>query len=524
MMIEIMTEHMTKHNGLRVCCLLLSVCCFLSGCAVLFPYDSPSPTPSPAALQATLPPLPGAPTNEVFGLGWQPVDWVDPIRGDNRLNREWGSLVYESLFSLNPEFEPVGVLCGAIESNEAYTSFTITLIPAVFHDGKPLSSADVVYSLRQAQSSGSPYRRRLSAISGITVINDETVRIQTSAPAPRLAALLDIPIVPNAALTGGGEHSLGPPGTGPYRISRDDSRVYLVRTDDPRQQGNYPSERIELITADSPEKLSDSFESAMIRMVRHDPLDTNAADIGGLYDRFPIDTTIFHYVGFNFRSQPLSNPMMRKLLAAIPNRSDIADEAMEGLAAVTVLPVPPSSPLYDEAAAAVLQVEFSQLLQWITDLGLEDINNDGFFDYRGRPLSLDFIVNSDSPSKMLAARRLAAQWGRLGIRVEVRALQWDEFQAETAAGNFDLYYAETRLTADFSLRPLLASNGDLNFGRYTSWGNQYAVTPQAMMRFVEEVPIIPLWFRQQVLLSRQGQYQNAKPGFEQLYWSLLDWD
>lgn len=41
--------------------------------------------------------------------------------------------------------------------------------------------------------------------------------------------------------------------------------------------------------------------------------------------------------------------------------------------------------------------------------------------------------------------------------VEVNALPWEEYNAALAAGNFDLYYGEVRLTADWNLTSLLGS-------------------------------------------------------------------
>ena len=46
----------------------------------------------------------------------------------------------------------------------------------------------------------------------------------------------------------------------------------------------------------------------------------------------------------------------------------------------------------------------------------------------------------------------------------------EDYTAALANGAFDLYLAETALTADFDLAPLLGSAGALNYGRWRAEG------------------------------------------------------
>lgn len=55
----------------------------------------------------------------------------------------------------------------------------------------------------------------------------------------------------------------------------------------------------------------------------------------------------------------------------------------------------------------------------------------------------------------------------------VTALPWADYTAALAAGSFDLYYGEVRLTADWNLAPLLATGGRLNYG---GWSPMRAAT------------------------------------------------
>ena len=73
-------------------------------------------------------------------------------------------------------------------------------------------------------------------------------------------------------------------------------------------------------------------------------------------------------------------------------------------------------------------------------------------------------MNEENSFKRAIAGHLAESWTAGGLPVEIRALPWEEYTAALDAGDFDLYYGETRLTADWDLSGLLAPAGALNYG------------------------------------------------------------
>ncbi len=82
-----------------------------------------------------------------------------------------------------------------------------------FHDGKPLTAADVVFSLERARSAQLSYY--LAQVSTVRALDARTVEIVTSQPAPVLLNKLNF----IAILPGGTPDSITRPvGTGPYRF------------------------------------------------------------------------------------------------------------------------------------------------------------------------------------------------------------------------------------------------------------------------------------------------------------------
>jgi peptide/nickel transport system substrate-binding protein len=102
----------------------------------------------------------------------------------------------------------------------------------------------------------------------------------------------------------------------------------------------------------------------------------------------------------------------------------------------------------------------------LTNAGVVDYDGDGQREYlysetstEATDLNLSLLVCSDSTQKTAVANKLAADLRQIGVNVEVKGLPWEEYLEALAAGNFDLYYGELRLTADFDLTPLLVTGG-----------------------------------------------------------------
>lgn len=76
-------------------------------------------------------------------------------------------------------------------------------------------------------------------------------------------------------------------------------------------------------------------------------------------------------------------------------------------------------------------------------------------------LSLRLVVNRDSTIKTAIAGQLAQDLQALGAEVTVEELGWADYTAALAAGDFDLYLGEVRLTGDFDCTTLGVRRAEL---------------------------------------------------------------
>lgn len=151
-----------------------------------------------------------------------PNDSMDPLRMQTTFQILTAPQVYESLVDLDEGFQPHGRLAARFESTPDYASWTFHLREGIaFHDGSPLTTEDVAYSLNRAIDPNSGSANSLAsqlegilAPTGITVVDDTTVRFDLTTP---------YVFFPNALATrfariykSGTESFDKPVGTGPF--------------------------------------------------------------------------------------------------------------------------------------------------------------------------------------------------------------------------------------------------------------------------------------------------------------------
>ncbi len=158
-------------------------------------------------------------------------------------------LIFEGLVTFNQKLEIVPALAAGWDVSKDGTVYTFHLQPdAVFHNGKPFTTADVVYSWQRAASPDTQsdtvmtylsdivgvkemHEGRADSISGLKVIDDHTLQVTIDAPKPYFLYKLTYPtanIVDRDNVESGSDWYRTPNGTGPYRMTRWESMVSMT--------------------------------------------------------------------------------------------------------------------------------------------------------------------------------------------------------------------------------------------------------------------------------------------------------
>ena len=471
--------------------------------------------------------------NRLFGLAYLKGESFNPITGTNGVNLMIGGLVYEGLFTLDENWEPKETLALSCERTDDLT-YLLTIRPdVIMHDGKPLTAEDCEYSLNLARVQNH-YKNRLSAISSVRSTGDYEITISLSRPAAGISALLDIPVMRK------NDSSLFPAGTGPYYPLYDEGEVSrLIAHSNWWKNEKKPLAGIELIGVNNIETLIDFFDSGAVDIIQTDPTGTELIGVRGSYEAWEYDTLNMHFIGFNTKNTPFDNANVRRALSHAFDREFIAQSALSGQARPASIPVPDSCRFYSPSAAAASEYSMVSMSGLLYEASFEDLDNDGKLDYAvspnmREPFTIDLIVNSENRYKVKAAESIAAQIFEVGIDVNVRPLKWNDFNAALKSGDYDLYYGELRLSADFSPRQLACYGGSANPSDFSSEEldslilsfetNPSKATAEAMYnKIIEESVFAPLLFKTGSIYASRGVVRNINPLQANVFSEIENW-
>ena len=403
----------------------------------------------------------------MFSLNYDPDAGLNPIKAESSTNMMFWSLLYDSVFELDEDFNVSSeVVTGYTTSDNIWWVFNVdTSIPMT--DGSTLTARDVAYSIQQAQQSAY-YSSRLSVIYGVSAMSEDCFAITTKYADSLLPALLNIPIIKYGSA---GEDV--PAGSGPYRLSESGDRLVLFQEN--RHAGEMPLEEISLKSyMDAAEKIS-AFEDGRLDIVTNDPTGMYNLGYGSSNEIRYYPTSNLHYLGFNMSSPFFQSSLCRYAMQFAMDKNYVV-ELMNGCGVATSLPVLPSSPLYDESYADKFTYDLDKCASLFESANVKDHDSDGVLEFLVTgivvEIDIDFIVNSNSTVKVQAARKLAEDLNAIGIKTTLRELSWSDYVDALEKGDFDMYYGEIRLTADWNLACLFEEY-DQNVYKYDNLGNKW---------------------------------------------------
>lgn len=483
------------------------------------PVPTPTPEVSPTPTQVETPP---------FALSCYPEAGFHPITGTNRTNLQLAGLIYQGLFALDSTFTPQKQLCSDYTVTEDGLSWRFTLAQATFSDGSPFTAADAAYSLDLARSAASGYAARFHNVRAVTANADNTLSISLYTPNGNLPALLDVPIVKEAGDT------LPPLGTGDYALERS-GEDWLLRRVTALPASSAAPASIPLLSIRQTDDLIYGFDTRRISLVAADLTGTNTLGFSGSLETWDYPTSTLLYLGFNTVSGPCAGQELRQALSYGIDRSTIATSLFSRHARAAALPVSPASPLYDAALAATLAYSHSAMEERLEQAGW--LLQDGLRTREREPLSLVLVVNMENSYKLAVADLIADSFTRAGIAVEVRRLTWDAYTAALSTGAFDLYLAETRMTADFDPSALVKTGGALNYGGFSDGETDLllsaflaageeersAAASALWSHLAQEAPLVPICFKNGSVLTHWGSFTGLTPTQQNLFYGFDRW-
>ncbi len=469
--------------------------------------------------------------DEIFSLNCDFDEGFDPYTAGGSFNGGLMPLMYEGLFRVSSDFTAEKVLCEDFYTDDGRV-YRIDVKQGIkFHDGSELTPADVAASIERARVSAN-YSARLSIITAAYVLED-TVFIELTRPNYNLPLLLDVPVTKFA-----GENGDIPIGTGPYYYVDAGDYSYLRAFDEHRERGELPIERFYLKEYSGSELIT-AFDSGLIDIVTTSKADVNYLEYSGNTESRKKNTTIFYFLGVNSSNEFLSVKNRRVLLSSMIDRQSLSEDVIT--AVPVTIPLHPEAKFYSEGydpfTVAEENIEAAKI-----EFLVEDYDHDGLLEYMDLDegivdeISLKLIVNKENPTKLKAAYAIKEDLAGWGIHIVVSELTWNSYIRALKNKDYDLYYGEVMLTADFDLTQLLCYGGNANYGLYdptlqsliydfnASAEDKKLDSAALLYSYIaENLPIISLMFEIETVYTHRETVSGIEPTIHNLFNDIGKW-
>ena len=379
----------------------------------------------------------------VFAVESLGAQTLDPILEGRPGNAVYQAAMYDSLIGF--DLEKGGVGPGVAESwtlSEDGLAWTIKIRPGqIFHNGDKLTAHDVKFSLERQMA---PHSLAAAAatmrrsIKSLDVIDDLTLRINTTSPQISLPPNLSRAVAPEGAImpknyiekVGEEEFRRKPIGSGPWRFVRNvpGDRMEFEAVTTPHWRGRPHFKNLHILLV--PE------ESTRVAMVR-----TGEAAIASIGPETMLSASraglevlsvpgtmqaIFHFYGVwrpELKANPVANPRVRQALSLAIDRQQIIDHVMNGKAR---MPYPFATFGYTENMSTERWEKWArEAYRYDPAMAKKILAEEGF--PNGFELKFANTALPGTQFMVDIGTAIADMWTKIGVRVNLKHYEWGAF-------------------------------------------------------------------------------------------------
>lgn len=447
-------------------------------------------------------------------LIYYPDQSLNPIKCTDYTNRALFTLVYQSLFAVDREYNVEPILCENYSVAPDMCSYNFTIDPkATFSDGTKVQAEDVAQSLLAAWDS-SYYGGRFTHFRSVVLEEDGSVTVNLTTPYENLPLLLDIPIVKKAEVDAD-----RPLGSGPYYLEDTGSSLRM------RRRTNWwcsaemavTAPVIDLQEAESPTQIRDQFQFFGLSLVCADPGSDSYADYRCDFELWDCESGMFLFLACNEESEAMKDKNLRAALTYAIDRESVAEEFYRGFGVPASLPVSPMSPYYSQNLAEKYAYDPLKFADAVTASGVYN-------------KEVVFLVNSDDSLRVRAARSIAEMLGECGMTVTMKEVSTADYYYALQMKEYDIYLGQTKLSPNMDLSHFFSADGALNYGALDD-ANAYALCKSALENHgnyytlyktvMDEGLLCPVLFRSYAVYATRGVLTSLEPTRDSIFYYSL---
>ncbi len=361
-----------------------------------------------------------------------------PLLASDATSHGIAGLVYNGLVKYDKNLKIVGDLAESWAVSADGLSITFHLRKKVrWHDGRPFTSRDVLYTYRVTVDPRTPtaYAGDFLKVKKAEAPDDYTFRVTYDKPfAPALsswsAAILPRHLLEGTDITRSAL-SRRPVGTGPYRFKEwtGGQKIVLVSNHDYFEGRPYIDGYIIRFIPDNATMFLELRAGGIDRMGLS-PLQYKRQTDNNLfqknYRKYRYLSSSYTYLGYNLKHPLFADKQIRQAIAYAVDRQEIIDGVLMGLGKIATGPFKPGTWVYNPNVRDYpYDPEKAKAL--LARAGWSDSDQDGVLDKEGRMFAFEIITNQGNDVRAKTAEIIQRRLAEIGIRVKIRIIEWAAF-------------------------------------------------------------------------------------------------
>jgi peptide/nickel transport system substrate-binding protein len=374
----------------------------------------------------------------VVGSIGEPSVLIPMLAGDSASHTVAG-LILNGIVKYHTDLSVIGDLAEKWDISAVGLVITFYLRQGVrWTDGVEFTADDVMYGYKTIidEKTPTPYKEDFLQVKTAEVLDRHTFRVTYERPfAPALTSWGNLIVLPRHLLEGTditkSGYARSPVGMGSYRLRKwlSGQELVLDSNRDYFEGRPFLDKYVYKIIPD-PATMFLELQAGGVDMMGLTPVQYTKQTENDVFEkdfqkfRYPVFS--YTYFGFNLKHPWFKDRRVRQAIAHAIDKNEIVDVVLFGLGSPATGPYVPNTWPYNPD---VNQYEFNpqRAVQLLSEAGWKDSDNDGVLDKDGRPFDFTIITNMGNRLRMNTATIIQWRLKKIGIQVEIRAIEWSTF-------------------------------------------------------------------------------------------------
>lgn len=348
--------------------------------------------------------------------------------------------IHRGLFNYGAQGELSLELAESYDVTPDALTYTFHLRDATFHDGSPVTAADVKASLERikAPASSATYRNEIGIIEAIETPDDKTVVVRLASPFVPLVHYLALPesaILPAAWIAEHGDDpNAAPVGAGPFRFVNwaRGREIAVERYDGYYKEGKPHLDEVRYVFYADENTRVNALKSGDVDIIDYVPWKDAASIEADPGLKLASTSGPFMMLQFNTSFEPFSKPQVRQAVSYAIERSAIINTAFDGRGAPLYgIAIPEGYMGYSAEKADYFSHDVEKAKELLAEAGYPD----GFEARLLSTAQYGFHQNT--------AIAVQAELAKVGIRVTLELPDWSGRMSRNNAGDYHFLVAGT---------------------------------------------------------------------------------